>query len=60
MERKKFTTTLTPKACMGLDILKNLYDMQGRNDVIEYLINKDLEENDLEEIVNAAFKKDNE
>lgn len=59
MERKKFTTTLTPRAFIGLDMVRDIYGMTNRNDAIEFLVNEFLRNNNLEETVNDIFKKNN-
>ncbi len=60
MIRKKFTTTLKHKTCLGLDVIKGIKDMPNKNEVIEYLVDEYLKENNLEEIINDMLKKDNE
>lgn len=60
MERKKFTTTLKHKTFLGLDIIKSINEIPNKNEVIEYLVDEYLRDNNLEEIINDMLKKNNE
>lgn len=60
MKRRKFTTTLKQRTCLALDVIKGLQEKSNRNEVIEYLVDEYLKENNLEGIINDMLKKDEE
>ncbi len=57
MERRKFTTTLSVDTIKQLNIIAAINDFNGLNSVIEYLVNKYVEDSEWGGELNA-IKKD--
>ena len=56
MERRKYTTTLTPETIRNLNIIKSIEEMNGTNDVIEKLVREYISEKGLEGLLNEINK----
>ena len=54
--RKKFTTVLSTKTILALELIANREDMSSKNNVIEYLVREYIRENDLEGVLNDKNK----
>jgi hypothetical protein len=57
--RKKFTTVLSRKTILALELIANNEEMSSKNDVIEYLVREYIRENSMEGEINDKYK-DNE
>ena len=57
--RKKFTTVLSRKTILALELKANNEEMSSKNDVIEYLVREYIRENSMEGELNDKYK-DNE
>jgi hypothetical protein len=57
--RKKFTTVLSRKTILALELIANNEEMSSKNDVIEYLVREYIRENSMEGELNDKYK-DNE
>ena len=54
--RKKFTTVLSTKTILALELIANREDMSRKNDVIEYLVREYIRDNNMEEELNDKNK----
>ena len=54
--RKKFTTILSRKTILALELIANQEELSGRNDVIEFLVREYIRDNNMEEILNDKNK----
>ena len=54
--RKKFTTVLSTKTILALELIANREDMSRKNDVIEYLVREYIRNNNMEEELNDKNK----
>ena len=54
--RKKFTTTLSTKTILALELIANREDMSSKNNVIEYLVKEYIRDNNMEEELNDKNK----
>ena len=54
--RKKFTTVLSTKTILALELIANREDMSRKNDVIEYLVREYIRNNNMEEELNDRNK----
>ena len=57
--RKKFTTVLSRKNILALELIANYEEMSSKNVVIEYLVREYIRENSMEGELNDKYK-DNE
>lgn len=57
--RKKFTTVLSRKTILALELIAANEEMSSKNDVIEYLVREYIRNNNMEENLNDKYK-DNE
>lgn len=54
--RKKFTTVLSTKTIMALELIANEEEMSSKNDVIEYLVREYIRDNGMEGDLNDKYK----
>ena len=54
--RKKFTTVLSTKTILALELIANREDMSSKNNVIEYLVREYVRNNNMEEELNDKNK----
>ena len=54
--RKKFTTVLSKKTILALELIAANEEMSGKNDVIEYLVREYIKDNNLEGDLNDKYK----
>ena len=54
--RKKFTTVLSTKTILALELIANREDMSRKDDVIEYLVREYIRNNNMEEELNDKNK----
>ena len=54
--RKKFTTILSRKTILALELIASQEELSGRNDVIEFLVREYIRDNNMEEILNDKNK----
>lgn len=54
--RKKFTTVLSTKTILALELIANREDMSSKNNVIEYLVREYIRDNNMEEELNDKNK----
>jgi hypothetical protein len=54
--RKKFTTVLSTKTILALELIANKEDMSSKNNVIEYLVREYIRDNNMEEELNDKNK----
>lgn len=54
--RKKFTTVLSTKTLLALELIANREDMSSKNNVIEYLVREYIRDNNMEEELNDKNK----
>lgn len=54
--RKKFTTVLSTKTILALELIANREDMSSKNNVIEYLVREYIRNNNMEEELNDKNK----
>ena len=54
--RKKFTTVLSTKTILALELMANREDMSSKNNVIEYLEREYIRNNNMEEELNDKNK----
>ena len=57
--RKKFTTVLSRKTILALELIANNEEMSSKNDGIEYWVREYIRENSMEGELNDKYK-DNE
>ena len=56
--RKKFTTILSRKTILALELIASQEELSGKNDVIEFLVREYIRDNNMEEILNDKNKID--
>ena len=54
--RKKFTTVLSTKTILALELIANREYMSSKNNVIEYLVREYIRNNNMEEELNDKNK----
>lgn len=54
--RKKFTTILSRKTILALELIAGQEELSGKNDVIEFLVREYIRDNNMEEILNDKNK----
>ncbi len=54
--RKKFTTVLSKKTIVALELIANSEEMSSKNDVIEFLVREYIRDNDMEGELNDKYK----
>jgi hypothetical protein len=54
--RKKFTTILSRKTILALELIANKEELSGKNDVIEFLVREYIRDNNMEGILNDKNK----
>lgn len=54
--RKKFTTILSRKTILALELIASQEELSGKNDVIEFLVREYIRDNNMEEILNDKNK----
>jgi hypothetical protein len=54
--RKKFTTILSRKTILALELIASQEELSGKNDVIEFLVREYIRDNNMEGILNDKNK----
>ena len=54
--RKKFTTVLSRKTILALELIASQEELSGKNDVIEFLVREYIRDNNMEGILNDKNK----